>query len=209
MAGEVVTGAPFDPPEDGRRQYPDLHLPVRVDLLELWLLTQVQLVADHLAPMAAGQGEATVFFQARLLLPDRLTHLQAYSRHGVRLVAAHRDEDGHRSSDSVVPGATDLRLGLASPGVDPLRTTVEALSDPARLVRITRSMAVELLEGFGVEDTSVLRADGTLDELAAGDQQVVWQHAGAMGLVRDPASPVQRRQRYDELLAQARAALRR
>lgn len=209
VAGDVVPGLPWDPPEDGRTQYPDLHLPVRMDLLELWLLTQVQLVLDHLAPMNAGEGNSTVFLQARLMLPDRLNHPEAYPSHGVRLVAARRDEDGHRSADSRVPDATDLRMGSAPPEVSPLRTTVEALMDPARLVRITRSMAVELLEGFGVEDTSVLRADGTLDELAAADQQEVWEHADAMNLTRDSVSPAQRRQRYDELLAQARAALRR
>ena len=209
VAGAVVTGPFWDPPEDGRRQYPDLHLPVRVDLLELWLLTQVQLLADHLTPMAADRGDATVFLQARLMLPEQLTHPEAYPRHGVRLVAATRDEDDHRSADSAVPGATDLQLGLAPPEGGPLRTTVAALSDPARLVGITQSMVVELLDRFGVEETSVLRADGTLDELAAGDQQLVWDHAGALGLTRDPISPDQRRQRYDELLAQARAALRR
>lgn len=213
VAGAVVPGSPFDPPEDGRRQYPDLHLPVRVDPLEMWLLTQVQLAADHLSQVAADRDDASALFQARLLLPEHLAHPEAYPRrHGVRLVNEHRDDDGHPLLPlSAVAGSRDLLPGSPPPTAGPVRIRVADLSHPQAMVRLAHTLAVELLEHFAVETTSVLRSDGTLDELAAAaaDQQAVWVHAVAMGLARDEVSPVQRRQRYDELLAQARAALRR
>ncbi|SDQ37889.1 hypothetical protein [Quadrisphaera sp. DSM 44207] len=86
-----------------------------------------------------------------------------------------------------------------------------SLEKSAVQVRVARQLAVELLEHFGVEDTSVLTNGGVLDELgaAAADQQLVYWHARALGLPVDPVSPARRRRRYEELLAQARAALRR
>jgi len=96
-----------------------------------------------------------------------------------------------------------------APASGVLTTTAAELADPAVLVQATRRLAVELLEHFGVEDTLVLRRDGTLDALAAAraEWMAAHQHAGQLGLPVDEHSPADRQRRYDELLGQARAWL--
>lgn len=69
--------------------------------------------------------------------------------------------------------------------------------------------ARDLLEQFGVEDTAVLRADGTLSARSAAesDQQLVHQHAVALGLPVAEPSPMDRWAQAAALRQQARDLL--
>ncbi len=184
-------------------------LPVRRDQLETWLLTGLELAANHLRSSGGDAGQ--VHLLARLeptslvVVPE--THQP--EQLGVRIVDEKRDPDGTPIGEYPPTGATDLPLTSITPSTAVLVTTAAELADPQVLVRTARLLAVELLEHFGVEDTVVLRPDGTLNALAAGraDWMAVHQHARQLGLSVDPHSPADRQRRYDELLAEARGWL--
>lgn len=188
----------------------EVYLPVCRDRLEAWLLTELELLADHVKSSRVDPS-ATLYLLARLQPPERLTLAGAHNPRplGIRVVDEHRDLDGHPQSEFAPPGAMDLPMDADAPVTHPLATPLATLTDPAGLVRTTRRLAVELLEHVAVEDTAVLRPDGTLDAFAAAgaDQQAVHQHAERLGLPVDPLSPAERRRRYEELVAEARRGL--
>lgn len=187
-----------------------IYLPVRRDLLEIWTLTAVELAVDH-ARHAAESGGALVL-QARLILPTDLSIPGVHDprRLGVRIVEEVRDEDGHRDSDRAVPGGFDLPLDRETSCSATELVGLSAAEDVGAVVQAARQLAGGLLEHFGVERTALLRADSTIDPFAAaeGDQQMTYQHARALGLPVDALGPADRRRRYDELVAAARAQLR-
>lgn len=186
-------------------------LPVRRDRLEVWLFTALQVLTDHLQHFQPPR-DTTLHLQARLTLPPRLTLPKTHNPRplGVRMVDEDRDLDGHPTGQSTPDGAVDLPPTAPPPTGTPLMTTLATFDDPRGLVLTARRLAVELLEHFGVEDTSVLRPDGTLDPFtaAADDQQPVHQQARAAGLPVDTDGPADRRRRYDQLLTEARTQLR-
>jgi hypothetical protein len=185
-------------------------LPVRRDLLETWMLTAVELVIAQAAH--DGVPTDTLTMQVRLAMPPQLSLRGVHNPQqlGVRMVEEYRDEDGHRVGDRTVPGSFDLALVNEPPASAAETVDLSALADPREAVRVAHRLARSLLEHFGVEEAKLLRADGTVDPFAAaeGDQQLVHQHARAIGLSVDPQSPADRRRRYDELIAEARAQLR-
>lgn len=203
----------------------ELALAVRRDRLEMWLLVQLEVLAAHAlaAEAAATRGDAVaqagvdlplvLGVQAYLLLPPQLTRAKHHhsATVGVRVVDERRDADGHRAAEHAAIGSTALALGAEAVTSEMLLISTGWLSEPAALVGFAHQMAVQLLEHFGLEATSVLTDEGQLDELAAAetDQQAIWQHAQALGLTCDPLSPAERRRRHEALVEQARAALRR
>ncbi|MGY1691127.1 hypothetical protein [Geodermatophilus sp. SYSU D01105] len=186
-----------------------IFLPVRRDLLEIWMLTAVELALDH----ARHDGEPidAMVLQAQVMLPTDLAIPGVHDPRqlGVRIVEEVRDEDEHRLGDRPVPGGYDLPLGSTPPTATEL-VELPAAEDPRAVVQTARHLAGGLLEYFGVEGTALLRADNTVDAFAAaeGDQQVTHQHARAVGLPVDPRSPAERRRRYEEMVVEARAQLR-
>jgi hypothetical protein len=186
-----------------------IFLPVRRDLLEIWTLTAVELAVDH----ARCDGEAGgLVLQARLALPIDLSIAGVHDPRqlGVRIVEEVQDEDGHRDGDRQVPGGFDLPLDSQPPSSATELVGLPAAEDAGPVVQAARQLVGGLLEHFGVERTALLRADSTVDPFAAAeaDQQLTYQHARALGLPVDPRGPADRRRRYDELVAEARAQLR-
>jgi len=187
-----------------------VYLSVRQDWLELWLLTELELLVDHARSSGSGAG-AVLQLEVRLELPAALS-LEGHHEPrpiGVRLVHEQRDADGRRVDDEPLPGAADLPLSETPCAAPALAVVLEVLSEPQELVRTARRLATGLLEHFGVEQTAVLRPDGTLDAFAAAgaQQQLVHQHARRLGLPVDAHSPLDRRRQCDQLLAEARARL--
>ncbi len=214
-----VAGAPRVVDGVGRLGWPNqpgqtlldgqVFLPVRRDQLETWLLTGLELAANHLRCLGRGAGQ--VHLLARLEPASLVTIPQTHDPEqlGLRIVDEKRDQDGNAIGEYPPSGSTDLPLTTATPSTSVLATAEAELADPLALVRIARRFAVELLEHFGVEDTVVLRPDGTLDALNAGraEWMAIYQHARQLGLPVDPHSPADRQRRYDELLAEARGWL--
>lgn len=188
----------------------ELYLPVRQDRLEVWLLTELELLIEHLL-IDGGDLKASVSISCRLVFPETLSDTKVIhaSARGVRVVREYRDADGRRVDDVSAPGATDLPLGTTPPAAGPVTIFLRQLTSAAGLVRVARQLAVGLLEQMGVEQTIVLRADGTLDAFAAAaaDQQLVHQHAAKLGLPVDALSPMERRTRYQAMLDAARRQL--
>lgn len=194
---------------------PEIYLPVRQEMLELWLLCQLQLLIEALAD-GLSIPHATVRLRAILLSPAQLTHQLAHNPQGqrLRLVSERRDADGHRLDDATVSRSTDLPTGQPLT-TDVVSATVAELESPAVLVGAARRLTIGLVEHFGAETTVVLRparTDGPLvDPLSAPEalQQLVHQHARALGLRVDGLSPADRRRLADEHRTRARAVLRR
>ncbi len=189
----------------------EVFLPVRRDLLETWLLTELELLVNHVQQTRDGQGQLHLL--ARLEPPTDVQLPQTHGLRalGVRIVDEKRDLDGQPIGERPPAGAGDLPFDAPTP-ISSL-TTVDLpslLADPARLVQLARKLAVELLEHFGVEQTAVLRPEGTLDALGSAwsDQMAVHQHARQLGLPVDPDSPADRRRLYAEKLGEARAWLK-
>ncbi len=186
-----------------------VYLPVRQDWLELWLLVQLEVLAHHVGTTSVAPS-ASLNLEASLEPPVGISMRGHHNSEplGVRLVREIRDVDGERLCDEAPPGAVDLPLG--QPVGAHLTVTAQTLHDARGLVRTARRLAVRLLEHFGIEETTVLHEDGTLDAFAAAraEQQPVHQHAEALGLPVDPNSPQDRRRKYEEKLAEARARLR-
>jgi hypothetical protein len=185
-------------------------LPVRRDLLETWILTAVELAIGQATH--DGMPTDTLSMQVRLALPPQLSIRGVHNPQqlGVRMIEEYRNEEERRVGDRTIPGSFDLPLVSEPPASPAESVDLSALADPREAVRVAHRLARSLLEHFGVEEAKLLRADGTVDPFAAaeGDQQLVYQHARAIGLEVDPQSPADRRRRYDELIAQARAQLR-
>jgi len=188
------------PPEDP--------VSVRRDLLETWLLTELELLADHARETAGEFGQASLV--AQLQLPTHAEYAAALPSVPVELVDEHRDADGWPVGARPISGATVLAPDSTTPTSEPVMVSLAELGEPARLVAIARQLAVDLLEHFGVERTTVLRPDGALDAFGAAlqDQQFVHQHTGQLGLPVDSLSPLERRNKYNETLAEARRWLR-
>jgi len=184
-------------------------LPVRRDTLETWLLTGLELAVNHLRCLGGDAGQ--VHLLARLEPASQVTVAQTHQpgQLGVRIVDQQRGSDGTPIGEYPPPEAIDLPLTSITPSTEVLVTTAAELADPLALVRTARRLAVELLEHFGVEDTVVLRPEGTLNALAAGraEWMAVYQHARQLGLPVDPHSPADRQRHYDELVAEARGWL--
>jgi len=184
-------------------------LPVRRDTLETWLLTGLEFVVNHLRCLGKDAGQ--VHLLARLEPPSLVVVPQTHQPQqlGVRIVDEKRDPDGTSIGRYPPLGATDLPLTSPPPMTEVLTTTAAELADPVVLVQTVRRLAVELLEHFGVEDTVVLRPEGTLDALAAGraEWMAIYQHARQLGLPVDPHSPADRQHQYDELITKARERL--
>lgn len=209
---------PFGQPEKNTIEA-RLSLPVRRDRLEMWLLVQLELLAAHYlsaakaAQLSDSDKPLVIGLQAQLVLPSDLTldlHDQAFVT-GVRVVEEHRDPDGSPTGEFPCAGGRPLPLETGAASTEVMLVDIGCLDQPTSLVLFAHRLAVQLLEHFGLESTQVLTDGGELDELAAGaaDQQHVWQHARALGIPHDQTSPAARRKRHSDLMAQARAALRR
>lgn len=188
--GEVVLGA-------------DLSMPVRRDAVELWLLTALELAGARLRNLPDG---TRVDVQAEIVMPTSVLppgHRQPATI-TVHLVDSGRDADAPQQPPTRTPAGKALPLSRLSPA---RRTcTARDLRAPAAAVKATRALVRALLEQFGVEDTAVLRSDGTLEPRRAAeeDQQLVHQHAVTLGLPVDEASPMDRRAQAAALRQQAR-----
>jgi len=157
-----------------------------------------------------------VHLQASLVSPAALTapKMRDPLSQRLRLVSERRDQDGHRLDDLAVGGSHELATG-APILTGLISARLADLQDPVALVGLARRLSITLLEHFGIVTATVLRPPGDTDPLIdplrapEGWQQLVYQHARALELPVDDLSPTGRRARYDELLAQARAALQR
>jgi len=179
----------------------------RCDLLETWLLTELELLADHAretAAFRAGEsrcsapaahprrlrsgGTAVNARRARRRAAER-GRLAGRRPPGIR---SHCDSPEHRHSHE------RTRHGFSGG----TRRTGQARDD--------RQLAVELLEHFGVEQTTVLQPDGTLNAFRrrpAGSADRPSTHRAARAASR-PHLPLERRSKYDEKAAEARRWLR-
>ncbi len=217
-AAAVVSAEPMTNPRTGELYWSGLAmpvpkdgptcLPVRQDVFETWLLTLLELLIAH--AHTVGQFPAS-HLKLRLLLPLNL-ELRDRSMNdyvGVRLVREVRDEDGKPTAAESAQGPYDPELN--GPPVTVRTRNASHANTPTGRVQLASNLATQLLADLGAGPPDVLRSDGTLDELAAAAelQQDVHQHAIAIGLPADERSPLDRRQRYDELVADARAQLRR
>ncbi len=184
----------------------DLSVPVRRDLVELWVLTALELAGARLRGLPDG---TRVDARAEIVAPAPVEpprHRQP-STVTVRLVDSGRDPDAPGQGPAATPHGRTLPLAdvtSASRGC-----TARDLRAPAEAVRQARALVRDLLEQFGVEDTAVLRADGTLSARSAAesDQQLVHQHAVALGLPVAEPSPKDRRAEAAALRQQARDLL--
>ncbi len=202
--GELIwSGLVMPVPKDGPTP-----LPVRQDMLETWLLTLLELLLAHAHTI---DGFSAPRVKVRLLLPVSLELPQHSTNEfvGVRLVREVRDKDGTPTATEIVQGPYDPELN--GPPVTVGTQDASAADTPTGLVQLANNLAAQLFADLGAGPPDILRPDGALDELAAAAdlQQAVHQHAVAVGLPVDARSPMDRRQRYEELLTEARAQLRR
>lgn len=115
--------------------------------VEYELLAALGLLADHAAATRAG-GEALLAAQLVLPQPDR-----SEDQTGLRMIAI--DEDQH---SGVVYGTQRVTTQPPTLAVAPL---ADVLTGPG-LVTAAARLASDLLSDFGVPQTSILHADGTV-----------------------------------------------
>lgn len=201
----VCAAVSDDPPPDDPAPGRAVVLQIRRDRLESSMLSAVELA------VAQGRHDAAtaewLTLQAGLFPPPSGYHPWSVA---VRITEEYRDEDEHRVGDRSVPGAFDVSADGDPPSSPAESVRLSDLDDPRKVVLVAQRLAGTLLEHFGLEHTTLLRRDGTVDPFAATeiDQQLVYQHARHLGLSVDPQGPAARRQRYKELLSEARAQLR-
>lgn len=90
------------------------------------------------------------------------------------------------------------------------RVRLDDMRDPTIRLRTAHRLAADLLAILGVDQPAMLTAEGGLDPYgtATDHQQIVYQHAGHLGLPIDPVSPMERRQQYEDTVRAAREQLR-
>ncbi len=171
--GEVILGA-------------EAYLPVRRVRLEMWLLTMLDLLVDHVR--AAGADPlGPVWALARLELPN---HLEVELTHGlkgrgVRFLDEHSDSEGNSAGEELPVGSRELALDEDWPTAGPLSRRLVILLDRPHLVRAARLLAAGLLEYASVEQTVLMQSDGFLNPSAGStdhEQQVIRRHADSQGL---------------------------
>jgi hypothetical protein len=158
------------------------------------------------ARMASMPGAVRVELRAELVLPTAPVPPGHHHTAGITMFAADgpRDPDHPNDPPARAPGARDVPLSPLAPA-DSACPSVDLLTAGAVLAA-ARKLALGLLEQLGVEDTAVLR-DGALEPRAAtaADQQLVHQHAAALGLPVEALSPAGRVEQDRDLKARARA----
>lgn len=177
-------------------------IPVRRDEIEIYLLTLLDLLTAHAVHAGAG---GTAQITTVLLTPgtSAWTHIALLNE----LVDDSEKQQGWRFATA------RARLPLDDALLRPIVHTVRLadMRDPKWRVRAAHHLAADLLAIFGVDQPSMLTAEGTIDPYGAATDrdQMVYQHARHLGLPVDPGGPMERRQRYEEDLRIAREKLRR
>ncbi len=165
---------------------PEAYLPVRRVRLEMWLLTMLELLVDHIR--AAGADPlGSVWALARLELPN---HLEVELTHGlkglgVRFLDEHSDSEGNSAGEELPVGSRELALDEDWPTAGPLSRRLVILLDRPYLVRAARLLAAGILEYASVEQTVLMQPDGFLNPSAGStdnEQQVIRHHAKSQGL---------------------------
>ena len=180
----------------------DATIPVRRDEIEIYLLTLLDLLTGYAAHAGAG---GTVQITTMLLTPGNggWTHIAVLNE-------LTDDSDKQTGWRLASPRA---RQPLEDTVLRPVVHTVDlaVTRDPAIRVRAAHHLAADLLAIFGVDQPSMLTADGILDPdgAATDHDQMVYQHARHLGLPVGPVGPMERRQRFEEELRLARENLRR
>jgi len=84
------------------------------------------------------------------------------------------------------------------------------MRNPSARLRAAYRLTAELLAIFGIDQPSMLTAEGAVnpDGVAIDHDQLVFQHARHLGLPIDPVSPAERRQRYENKIRAAKEELR-
>lgn len=176
-------------------------IPVRRDEIEIRLLTLLDLLTAY-ATYAGVGGTAQI--TAMLLTPGNgdWTHIAV-------LTELTDDSDQQTGWRLASPRA---RQPIGDVVLRPIVHTVDlaVMRDPALRVRAAHHLAADLLSIFGVDQPSMLTADGSLDPdgAATDHDQMVYQHARHLGLPVSQLGPMERRQQFQDELRRAKENLR-
>lgn len=176
-------------------------VPVRRDEVEVRLLTLLDLLTARAAHAGAG-GTAQV--TAMLVTPgaDAWTHVAVLEE----LTDDSEKQQGWRLATA------RARQPLRDVASVPVTCTVRLaeMRDPRMRLRAAHRLAADLLAVLGIDQPSLLTAEGTLDPYGAATDrdQMIYQHARHLGLPAGPVGPMERRQRFEEEMRQARETLR-
>jgi hypothetical protein len=177
-------------------------IPVRRDEIEIYLLTLLDLLTAYSAHVSAG---GTVQVTAMLITPGKSdwTH--------VAVLEELTDDNGNQEGWRLATARA--RQPLDDVVSEPVTHTVQlaGMRDPQTRMRGAHHLATDLLAVLGIDQPSMLTAEGGLDPYgAASDRdQMAYQHARHLGLPVSPVGPMEQRQRFEEEMRLAREKLRR
>jgi hypothetical protein len=177
-------------------------IPARRDELEFRLETLLDVLTAHALRVGAG-GRAQV--TAMLLAPHPAQRVQVALLNEVV-------DDSEQPIGWRLPGVRAKQpMGEVLAVPVSARVHLADMQDVTQRLKAAYHLAADLLALFGLEEPSVLRADGTIDPYGSsvGSQQIVYQHARHLGLPVDEMSPGERRRRFEDAVKAAKDDLRR
>ena len=179
-----------------------LTFPIRRDELEYQLEILVDVLSTHALKAGAG-GRAVVM--AGLVAPRPVPQQR------VAVLNELVDDAGQASGWHVVGPQAIQRLDIVTASPMAIRVPLADLRDIQARLQAIYYLAGELLALFGIDEPTLLKADGTLDPYGASveRQQIVYQHAQHMGLPVSAVSPAERQQEYEEAIRAAKDKRRR
>jgi hypothetical protein len=164
-------------------------IPARRDEIEIRLLTLLDVLTAY-ATHVGARGKALV-----------MTILHArQSPATIALFEERFDDGGQRQGWRTAPANALMGYGagliLEADALTPVvhRVRLADMRDAKIRLRAAHHLAADLLASFGIDQPSILTAEGTLDHhgAATDHQQMVYQHAQDLGLPVGPISPRQR-----------------
>jgi len=178
-----------------------LTIPARRDQVEIHLLTLLDVLTDHAARVGAG---GTTLIMVSLLAPS------SRSWSSVALVNELVDDSGQRQGWRLASARSHQVLDAAVGVPAACRVRLSDMRNPSARLRAAYRLTAELLAIFGIDQPSMLTAEGAVnpDGVAIDHDQLVFQHARHLGLPIDPVSPAERRQRYENKIRAAKEELR-
>jgi hypothetical protein len=177
-------------------------IPARRDELEFRLEALLDVLTAHVLKVGAG-GRAQV--TAMLLAPRPAQRVQ------VALLNEVVDDSEQPIGWWLAGARAKQAMGEVVAVPIAVRVHLADMQDVTQRLTAAYHLAADLLALFGIEEPSVLRADGTIDPYGSsvGSQQIVYQHARQLGLPVDEVSPGERRRRFEEAVKTAKDDLRR
>jgi hypothetical protein len=196
------------PLTDDRRWYglvdiagDDETIPVRRDEVEIRLSTLLDVLTAHAVNVGAG---GTALIMTMLVSPG------SGARTRVALVNELVDDSGQRQGWALA--SARARQPFDNAVMVPIvhRVRLADMREATIRLRAAHRLAADLLAIFGIDQPTMLGAEGTLDPhgVATDHDQMVYQHARHLGLPVDPMSPTERRQRYEDAVRAAKEQVR-